>query len=124
MQDVQRAGERSSSNPADLTSVVEDLLRSHVSGQVPRVQSGPVERGLGTGVILQGALVFDLYAYSLAAQAGLRPGDVIQSINREEVGNAGEALRLTQNAKDRRTLLRVWSNGGSHFLLVAMGEQP
>lgn len=67
---------------------------------------------------VQGALVFDLYAYSLAAQAGLRPGDVIQSINRQEVGNAGEAMRLTQNVKDRRALLRVWTNGGSHFLLV------
>ncbi len=73
---------------------------------------------------LQGALVFDLYAYSLAAQAGLRPGDVILSINRQEVGNAGEAMRLIQNAKDRRALLRVWRNGGSHFLLVAIGEQP
>jgi serine protease Do len=73
---------------------------------------------------VQGALVFDLYAYSLAAQAGLRPGDVILSINRQEVGNAGEAMRLMQNARDRRALLRVWRNGGSHFLLVANGEQP
>jgi len=73
---------------------------------------------------VHGAFVFDLYAHSAAAQAGLRPGDVIQSINRQEVGNAGDALRLTQNAKERRALLRVWSNGGSHFLLVANGEQP
>lgn len=73
---------------------------------------------------VRGAFVFDLYAYSLAAQAGLRPGDVILSINRQEVGNAAEASRLTRNAKDRRALLRVWSNGGSHFLLVANGEQP
>jgi serine protease Do len=73
---------------------------------------------------VRGALVFDLYAYSLAAQAGLRLGDVILSINRQEVGNAGEAMRLMQNARDRRALLRVWRNGGSHFLLVANGEQP
>ena len=67
---------------------------------------------------VQGAVVFDLYAASAAAQAGLRPGDVIQSINRQEVRNAGEASRLTQNAKDKRTLLRVWSNCGSHFILI------
>ena len=67
---------------------------------------------------VQGAVVFDLYAASAAAEAGLRPGDVIQSINRQEVRNAGEASRLTQNAKDKRTLLRVWSNSGSHFVLI------
>ena len=67
---------------------------------------------------VQGAVVFDLYAASAAAQAGLRPGDVIQSINRQEVRNAGEASRLTQNAKDKRTLLRVWSNSGSHFVII------
>jgi serine protease Do len=67
---------------------------------------------------VQGAVVLDLHAYSAAAQAGLRPGDVIQSINRQEVRNAGEAFRLTQNARANRTLLRVWSNGGSRFLLI------
>jgi S1-C subfamily serine protease len=67
---------------------------------------------------VQGAVVLDLHAYSAAAQAGLRPGDVIQSINRQDVRNAGEASALTQNAKDRRALLRVWSSSGSHFLLI------
>ena len=71
---------------------------------------------------VHGAFVFDLHPYSLAAQAGLRPGDVIQSINRQEVGNAGEALRLTQDTKERRALLRIWRNGGSHFLLVDLSQ--
>jgi len=67
---------------------------------------------------VHGAFVFDLHAYSMAAQAGLRPGDVIQSINRKEVTDAGEASRLAQDAKDRHTLLRVWRNAGSHFILI------
>jgi serine protease Do len=67
---------------------------------------------------VQGAFVFDLHAYSMAAQAGLRPGDVIQSINQQEIRNAAEASRLMQNAKDKRSLLRVWSNAGSHFILI------
>jgi len=67
---------------------------------------------------VQGAFVFDLHAYSMAAQAGLRPGDVIQSINQQEIRDAAEASRLTQNAKDKRTLLRVWSNTSSHFILI------
>jgi serine protease Do len=67
---------------------------------------------------VQGAVVFDLHAASPAAQAGLRPGDVIQSINRQEVRNAEEASQLMHNAKDKRTLLRVWGNRGSHFVLI------
>jgi serine protease Do len=67
---------------------------------------------------VQGAVVFDLHAYSTAARAGLRPGDVIVSINRQNIANAGEASRLTQHAKDNRTLLRVWSISGSHFILI------
>lgn len=65
-----------------------------------------------------GAMVLEVHPFSVAAQAGLQPGDIIQSINRHEVRNAEEVLRLTQKAKEKRTLLRVWSPSGSHFLLV------
>jgi serine protease Do len=67
---------------------------------------------------VQGAVVFDLHGDSAAAQAGLRPGDVIQSINRQNVTNAGEASALAHSARDRRVLLRVWSISGSHFVLI------
>lgn len=67
---------------------------------------------------VQGALVFGVTSFSLAAQAGLRPGDVIQSINRQEVRNGGEASRLAQASRNKRLLLRVWTNGSSHFILV------
>jgi serine protease Do len=73
---------------------------------------------------VQGAVALDLHAYSAAAHAGLRPGDVIESINRQVVGNASDVSRLTQNAKDRRALLRVWSNGASHFILVENKPWP
>jgi serine protease Do len=71
---------------------------------------------------VQGAVVLDLHAYSAAAQAGLRPGDVIEAINRQDVRNVDEVSRLTHKARNKRTLLRVWSNSGSHFLLV--NESP
>jgi len=71
---------------------------------------------------VQGALVFGVSPFSLAAQAGLRPGDVIESINRQDARNAGEASQLAQAAGNKRMLLRVWRNGGSHFILVGESQ--
>ena len=67
---------------------------------------------------LQGALVTDVEPYSPAADAGLRRGDVILEINRERVRNADDAVRMTEQAKDKTTLLRVWREGNRHYLVV------
>jgi len=80
--------------------------------------SSQVRRHLQIPRHVQGAVVLDLRAYSAAAQAGLRPGDVIQSVNRHEVGNAEEASQLAHDADKKRMLLRVWSSSGSHFILI------
>ncbi len=53
-----------------------------------------------------------------AAEAGLKQGDVIEEINHHSVKTAEDAVRLTENAKDKHTLVRVWSNGGSHYVVV------
>jgi len=67
---------------------------------------------------VQGAVVLGINPFSAAAEAGLKAGDVIQSINRREIKNAAEALQLTQESKHKRALLGVWSNSGSHFVLI------
>jgi len=67
---------------------------------------------------IQGALVTDVAADSAAADAGLKPGDVIIEINRQTVRGAEDAVRLTENPKDKTTLLRIWSQGGRRFLVV------
>jgi serine protease Do len=68
---------------------------------------------------VKGVVVTDVAPDSAAAEAGLKPGDVIQEINRKPVKTAEEAVKMTEkSANDNRTLLRVWSNGGSHFVVV------
>ena len=67
---------------------------------------------------IKGAVVTDVEADSPAYEAGLKPGDVIQEINREPVKGSEDAVRLTENPKDKTSLLKVWSKGGSHYLVV------
>ncbi len=67
---------------------------------------------------VQGAVVTEVQPGSAAAEAGLKAGDVIESINHHSVNNASDAVQLTENAKDKHTLLRIWSDGGSHYLVV------
>jgi serine protease Do len=67
---------------------------------------------------VNGAVVMEVAPDSAAAEAGLKPGDVILEINHHAVKNADDAVSLTEHAKDRQTLLQVWSGNGSHYLVV------
>jgi serine protease Do len=67
---------------------------------------------------VKGALITEVDPASASAQAGLLPGDVIESINRHPVTNADEAVKLTEHSDNKQTLVRVWDNGGSHFVVV------
>ena len=69
-----------------------------------------------------GAVVTEVDPASAAGEAGLKPGDVITEINRHPVKNAGDAVKLTERAKDRTTLLRIWSDQGSRYVVVDEGK--
>jgi serine protease Do len=68
---------------------------------------------------VKGAVVTDVDPDSASYAAGLRPGDVVLEIDRKAVSNAEEAVKLSENIKNKSSiLLRVWSKGGSHYLVV------
>jgi len=67
---------------------------------------------------VHGAVVTQVEPGSAAAEAGLKTGDVIESINRHPVKTADDAIQLTTNTDSKRTLVRVWDNGGSRYIVV------
>ena len=71
---------------------------------------------------LSGALITEVASGSAAERAGLRAGDVIVEINREPVSSAEDAVNLTTNPKDPVTLLRVWRDGSTRFVVVDESE--
>jgi len=67
---------------------------------------------------VSGAIITEVNPSSASADAGLKPGDVIEEINHHAVKDANDAVSLTESPTDKRTLLRVWANGGSHYVVV------
>jgi serine protease Do len=68
--------------------------------------------------IRTGAVVTQVDPTSAAADAGLREGDVILEIDRKPVKAAEDAVKLTEEYGNGKTLLRVWSKGVTTLLAV------
>jgi serine protease Do len=67
---------------------------------------------------VNGALVTEVDPDSPAYRAGLREGDVITELDRQTVRDAESAEHIARESRDHRLLLRVWSRGGSRYLVV------
>jgi len=67
---------------------------------------------------VNGAVITQVDPGSASAEAGLKPGEVIEEINHQAVKDAGEAVKLTEHPADKHTLLRIWADGGSHYVVV------
>jgi serine protease Do len=67
---------------------------------------------------VQGALVLNVEPDSPAYKGGLQPGHVILEIARQPVSNAADAVRHGRAATGDTVLFRVWTTGGSRYLVV------
>jgi S1-C subfamily serine protease len=61
--------------------------------------------------------------YQAAYEAGLRTGDVIIELNHQPVKSAQDAVADTEKQTGGETLVKVWTKGGSHYLIVDESRQ-
>jgi serine protease Do len=84
---------------ADLTSDVREQLQAPVS--------------------LKGAVIQRVQPGSPAEDAGLQPGEVIQSVNRQQTPTAADVQKaLASVPKGQDAMVLVWGNGGSTFRVL------
>ncbi|KQQ14218.1 serine peptidase [Methylobacterium sp. Leaf123] len=116
--------------PAETVQTVVDQLRS--DGKVVRgylgVQVQPVTKDIADGLGLdkaKGALVDHAENGTPAAKAGLKPGDVIESVNGAPVNDARDLSRRIAGLKPGTEVkLAYLRNGKSEVATVALGTQP
>jgi serine protease Do len=76
---------------------------------------------LGLPSNVKGVVISDLDPSSPAAQGGLQPGDVIETINRHPVNSVTDFNRLAAEAKGQ-TLLRINRQGNGLFVVISPGD--
>jgi serine protease Do len=73
---------------------------------------------LGLPPATKGVVISNLDPESPAAESGIRPGDVIESINRQPVNSVADFERMAAEAKGD-TLLRINHHGNGIFIVVS-----
>jgi serine protease Do len=72
---------------------------------------------------VNGIVVTEVDPGSTAERAGLHSGDVIQEVDHQAVHSLRDATNARQAAQSGTVLLKVWSNGSSHFVALESGNR-
>ena len=76
-----------------------------------RTQFGIPER-------VTGAIITEIDPDSPSARQGLREGDVIAGLDRREVADAAEAVKLSEEIKGPKVLVNIWRSGRRSFVVI------
>ena len=81
--------------------------------------SSDVREQLQAPANLKGAVIQRVQPGSPAEEAGLQPGEIIQSVNRQQTPSAADVQKaLTSVPKGQDVMVLVWGNGGSTFRVL------
>lgn len=116
--------------PIDEVMRVVEQLKAH--GKVTRgrigVQIGPVSDEVAKAIGLEGAkgaMVSNVEQGGPAAEAGVRPGDVIVKFEGKEIAHMTDLPRIVGATKPgKRVPMEVWRKGKTQTLQVKVGEMP
>lgn len=112
-------GEKATASNGSASEGSEEVLAGVGVGDL----TADVRQQLKLPAYVKGAIITEVTPGSAAYDAGLREGDVVQEINRKPITGAEDAVKATSNVKERLTLVRVWSKGGSRFMVVDETKQ-
>jgi serine protease Do len=99
---------------ATTTDKAEDALHGIAVADLDRASRAELK----VPEFVNGVLVSQVDQDSAAYEAGLREGDVITEINRKPVKNSEQAVAACEKPADKITLVKVWSHGGSRYVVV------
>jgi serine protease Do len=116
--------------PIDVAMKVEGQLLAH--GKVTRGRMGVTIQDMNQALAESfglprqaGALVSSVEEGSPAARAGLQPGDVILSLDHQEIASSSDLPPRVGDIKPgARAILDVWRKGRHQELTVIVGESP
>jgi S1-C subfamily serine protease len=116
--------------PVDLAREVMEAIVRHgrvIRGWIgvePRDLSPDLAASLGLGQA-RGVLITGVLQNGPAAQAGLRPGDVVTQVGARRVDNTADLLRAVASLSPRsRAPIVVQRNGQAQTLQVTVGQRP
>ena len=108
----------------------EEAIAREEEAPAPKKDEG-ILNGVGVGPItpeirssvglpprFNGVIVTAIDADTPAAQQGLREGDVILEIDQKPLTDVDQAVKLSEEIKGPKFLLRIWRNGGPTFLAI------
>ena len=73
----------------------------------------------------QGVVIMAVVSASPADQAGLQPGDIIQSVDGKKVRTPADVTKIVRRlAPGKTATLDVWNDGTRQLVAVHVGSQP